>query len=266
MLRTRDVVIFISALMFVLVGIVLTLIFDERNGFRDSMAVPYFEVSTTTYEAQKPETELDRKSIIERLRSALQTTPREVEPEPSVEESPSQAADDPAANPEVPLGVVLCGGDDTQDAVQFWPASGVEIFLEEGFRKVAIAAEPDVDLTSSSTASSSEAADPGPRNILISLLVSPVQNGSDSCVPGEVVGVTVNGSLILNSGAAFYRGYGPEYLIGYARDGFPIYGFYEGQVDACGGYMHSSGYRYTVSPDRPQLIGCFKGTPATFNL
>jgi len=266
MLRTRDVVIFIGALLFVLCGIVFTLVFDERNNFADSIAIPYFEVSSTTYAAEKPETGFDRNSIIERLRTALQTTPREVEPQPSVEESPSQAADDPSVNPEIPLGVVECGGDDTHSTVQFWPASGVSVLQEGAFRN-AILESVTPAVSASSTASSSETSDVATQQkVLISLLASPIQNASDSCVPGEAIGVTVNGALIRNSDAAFYKGYGSEYLIGYARDGFPVYGYYEGEVDSCGGYAHSSGYRYTVSPDRAYLIGCFKGTPSAFNL
>jgi hypothetical protein len=85
------------------------------------------------------------------------------------------------------------------------------------------------------------------------------------CVPSEVVGVTLSGSLMFNSDASFYRGYGQEYLIGYARDGFPIYGYYEGPVDSCGGYMHSSGYRYTVSPNRDHIIGCFMAPWSAFS-
>ena len=67
-----------------------------------------------------------------------------------------------------------------------------------------------------------------------------------------------------NNEASFYRGFGSEYLIGYARDGFPIYGYYEGSTDACGGYEHASGYRYTVTPTNDNLLQCFSGQPAPF--
>ncbi|KAJ0403375.1 hypothetical protein P43SY_007126 [Pythium insidiosum] len=63
-------------------------------------------------------------------------------------------------------------------------------------------------------------------------------------------------------------------LIGFALDGFPVYGPYaeDGQVatglDACNGRIGDDGtYRYHVTLNRaPYIIGCFRGTPRNANI
>ncbi|KAG7377048.1 hypothetical protein PHYPSEUDO_012250 [Phytophthora pseudosyringae] len=62
----------------------------------------------------------------------------------------------------------------------------------------------------------------------------------------------------------------PSPLIGFAFDGFPLYGPYgeNGQVptdlDACSGRVGDDGtYRYHVTLAAPFLLGCFRGTPST---
>lgn len=60
----------------------------------------------------------------------------------------------------------------------------------------------------------------------------------------------------------------PSPLIGYAFDGFPIYGLYTDDgalptdLDECNGRVGDDGtYRYHTSLTAPYLIGCFRGTP-----
>ncbi|KAL7998295.1 putative Galactose-binding-like domain superfamily, YHYH domain-containing protein [Plasmopara halstedii] len=60
----------------------------------------------------------------------------------------------------------------------------------------------------------------------------------------------------------------PSPLIGFALDGFPLYGPYneEGQIpddlDACNGRIGEDGtYQYHVTFQMPYLLGCFRGTP-----
>uniref|UniRef100_H3HDU4 YHYH domain-containing protein n=1 Tax=Phytophthora ramorum TaxID=164328 RepID=H3HDU4_PHYRM len=62
----------------------------------------------------------------------------------------------------------------------------------------------------------------------------------------------------------------PSPLIGFAFDGFPLYGPYaeNGQMptdlDACNGRVGDDGtYRYHVTLVAPYLLGCFRGAPAT---
>lgn len=268
MIRTRDVVVFFCALLFVCVGIALTLVFDVRSHVRDFAFVPYFEVSTTSeFTAQAPNTSPDRISLIEHLRTALGNMEREVEPEPSVESSPSVSSDDAEDSFQMLSGVLSCGTDDTQSTTRAWPLSLVSITTEGVSRVVVVSSDAsELPAVSSTTASSTPPKTAALSKPLISFPQSPVVNTTPSCVPGGVIGVTLNGSLMHNTDASFYKGYGAEYLIGYARDGFPIYGYYEGAVDQCGGYVHANGYRYTISPDRAYVVGCFKGIPSPFTI
>ncbi|GMF53109.1 unnamed protein product [Phytophthora fragariaefolia] len=62
----------------------------------------------------------------------------------------------------------------------------------------------------------------------------------------------------------------PSPLVGFAFDGFPLYGPHaeNGQaptdLDACNGRIGDDGtYRYHVTLSAPYLIGCFRGTPST---
>lgn len=96
---------------------------------------------------------------------------------------------------------------------------------------------------------------------LIQLPLYPIKSASPTCLDSGIVGVTLAGSLIFNSDAPAYAYTGQDELIGYARDGFPIYGQYSGEVDACGGYQGPNGYRYTTARDRTFMIGCFAGIP-----
>ena len=85
-------------------------------------------------------------------------------------------------------------------------------------------------------------------------------------MPSEVIGVTNGGVLMFNGDVNSYRKIPENALIGYARDGFPIYGVYKEKVDECGGYDHPSGYRYTVSTQRDYIIGCYVGSVQKFSL
>ncbi|GMF20117.1 unnamed protein product [Phytophthora lilii] len=62
----------------------------------------------------------------------------------------------------------------------------------------------------------------------------------------------------------------PSPLVGFAFDGFPLYGPYgeNGQapsdLDSCNGRIGDDGtYRYHVTLGAPYLLGCFRGSPAT---
>jgi hypothetical protein len=242
--------------MFVLVGITLTLLLDTRAQY---MGIPSFlgiESEEIDYTAEnRNSTTLDRASIIDRLRSAIAQGEPEVEPNPSVEESENSVSD--ADVVEVQREIDYCTNfDDSLGVAGSWPATGVTFVEEGGFRKVTLRTTPISSASSSATSTVNE-------RLLIVLQQAPMPYTS-SCVPGDVIGISAAGRLLLNSQVALYRGYGAEYLIGYARDGFPIYGYYEGPTDSCGGYQHPSGYRYTITPDRDQVLSCFKSTPASF--
>lgn len=88
--------------------------------------------------------------------------------------------------------------------------------------------------------------------------------GATACLASDVIGVAIDGSLIRNNETALYTVFGGDTLIGYALDGFPIYGVTSGVTpDQCGGVMVGGAYRYVLAADRPGLITCFSGPPIT---
>ncbi|MEJ6509150.1 MAG: YHYH protein [Octadecabacter sp.] len=67
---------------------------------------------------------------------------------------------------------------------------------------------------------------------------------------------------------------GPDAIIGWAFDGFPIYGdtnpdgsaIAEGALDVCNGQIDDTfGYRYHTSPDAPYIVQCLMGAVANFD-
>jgi hypothetical protein len=81
-----------------------------------------------------------------------------------------------------------------------------------------------------------------------------------TCLPHEVVGIARDGSLIRNDEAALYGIFDDTVLIGYALDGFPIYGqTVDRPLDQCGGAMVDGSYRYYLSEERDHVLGCYRG-------
>ncbi|MCK0118996.1 YHYH protein [Loktanella sp. F6476L] len=67
---------------------------------------------------------------------------------------------------------------------------------------------------------------------------------------------------------------GPDAIIGWAFDGYPIYGdsnpdgsaIIAGSLDVCNGQMDDTfGYRYHTSPDAPYIVQCLMGVVADFD-
>jgi hypothetical protein len=265
MIRTRDLVIFVVILLFLLLCIAVTLVRDIQFTSQGLVFDIGMQDEETAFTATGDKKEINREDIITRLRNALAQNDSAVEVSPSVEETvdtASEDSDDAEEENDAATGALMCGGDDAESLARSWPLSGVSFVTQESLRSVVHtdASSPVAQTSASSTA----VAAPAVQKTLIVLPLTAYAAASPSCLPSEVVGITTTGSLMYNNEASFYKGYGAEYLIGYARDGFPIYGYYQGEVDACGGYAHASGYRYTVSPDRDYLIGCYKATPSSF--
>lgn len=250
MIRTRDFILFIVAVIFLLVGITGTLV---REGLGTAVAMVDFvtpnqqaAVVTTTDTELTP----DRAGTIARLKAKIADSELLSAAQPSV----TPPEEEPATNPtdETDGGVAVatlqrCGGaSDGLRTASLWPTGMVTVAVGEGARVVT--AETELGMQS-----------------LLQLPLAPQASGPH-CLDSEVVGVTVSGSLIFNTDAIVYDGTSEATLVGYARDGFPIYGRSSAPTDSCGGYAHPAGYRYVLSGDRPFMIGCFTGFPAQFNL
>lgn len=145
---------------------------------------------------------------------------------------------------------------------------------------------------------------PAARTYTFTLPAAPAVNVTPTCLPLGAIGVTTNGVIIYNAADArgndavaheivdahgghpaqtdYHYHFVPERLdrsalndghsgiVGYIRDGFPIYG-YKGvggielrnsDLDECHGHSHGSlGYHYHATLEYPYTVGCYRGTP-----
>jgi len=169
----------------------------------------------------------------------------------------------PTSSPDVLSSPVLQECQGHQPFTGYWSADGVMFEVVEGARLVyrEMMVEQDPALT---IATSTPPVAPQPqKQIILQLPDLSVPASIPSCVSSDVVGVAKDGSLIRNNEASLYGVFGPETLVGYALDGFPIYGTAAIQTDVCGGAVIGGQYRYQISADRPVILNCFAGTPAS---
>jgi hypothetical protein len=101
--------------------------------------------------------------------------------------------------------------------------------------------------------------------VILQLPIYTSSLGNRKCLETDVVGIAMDGSLIRNSDYTVYSIFGSETIIGYALDGFPIYGLSSDvKSDACGGIQSGGEYGYYLSEDREGVIACFSGNPVSF--
>ncbi len=255
MLRTRDYALMLSAIVFLIVGIITTVVAKGGLGFLPGQEAAVF-VSTPEaeqYEAVVPETEtLSRDDRIAALRKKIAALGNlgGSATEEVVTESPVPEATETAEGP-----VVENRCSNYSAAGVAWNSAGVRLEEVEGARLVYREVKPA--MSASTSASSSLPA----RQTLAQLPVRSIPSASQSCISNIVIGISKNGSLIRNSDVAGYGSFGGETLVGYALDGFPIYGAADKKTDICGGLMEDGQYRYQISNNRDTIITCYAGNP-----
>lgn len=255
MLRTRDLLWFVIVLVFLGLAILSTTI-NRSPDTQSGLSLPSLEAEAPDYAAELEEgAKLDRNANIERLRSLLAEGDI-VSASPSVEDEVFDASS------EIDDGGLECGAVDSGISIaRSWPLSGVSVSTVGGTRVVTYTATAAAVPISGST---TPMASPAVTKTLLVLSQFPVKAGQPTCLDSEVIGVTVDGSLMFNNDVVLYRNTAANTLIGFARDGFPVYGAYSGEVDECGGYDGPGGYRYVVVPGESAFINCFTGAPSSF--
>lgn len=102
---------------------------------------------------------------------------------------------------------------------------------------------------------------------LLELPIRPARSAQNTCLSHEIVGVALDGTLLTNDSAGRFAGMPEAGLVGYALDGFPIYGptTDTAALDTCGGGDTGAGYAYHLRVGEPFVLGCFASSPAHFN-
>ncbi len=266
MIRTRDLFLFLASVVFLMVAIASSIEIGAKNTAWSKMT---FNDEDIEYTATIPEIENDGRSenlakmrdkvaevdISKNLASVIAS--EEVIKSGDEEESVSEAD-------EVIAGFVENCSTQTISSV-LWSPQNLKFEVVEGariiYRDLEMAPAVATDISASGT---EMALVPTLSEIVLQLPLLSAPFGKTTCIDSDVVGVAVGGSLMRNNEQTAYRIFGSETLIGYALDGFPIYGLNDNaKTDKCGGEIVGGQYIYYLSSEREGLIGCFSGVPVS---
>lgn len=263
---SRNYLLYLLAVGALIVGIVSTAVSNQNNQM--ASAIEALNNSATSsdvaYHAEVVATNWppDRKTNLATMREKV----REVESTKKIDEPLELSAE----NEEVPK---MSSDTETVSAAQLpletelkkcpwykvydetWPKGQVAFSVREGARVLATVA-PIIDVSTTST--STTIAD----NIIIQLPLITVPPKVPTCLPSDVVAIALDGSLIRNNEKNLYGIFPSPTLLGYALDGFPLYGTNnQSALDKCGGVMVDGQYRYYLQSERENILNCFAGSP-----
>lgn len=264
---TRDFAIFLGLVAFLLAGITATGTSDMYWGGQGAAVAEFADTPTeeVTYSAVLPteepgEARADRvRTLSAKVGDFLAVVGEAVLPEPEPE--PTVVAGAGEEDSAVYGAVMTCSEYGRSNPI--WTPQGLEFEVVEGallvYREQTVLAEPVVD-EASTTISLMPTTE---REVVLQLPHRLFATGANVCLGTDVVGIALDGSLIRNTDYTAYRVFGSETQIGYALDGYAIYGSASFATDTCGGSDVSGEYRYYLSNEREGVLGCFSATPAS---
>jgi len=144
-----------------------------------------------------------------------------------------------------------------------WEAGRLKTEVSEGARLFYFEAEIEVLVATGTASSAPQFGTQVRKDVQLQLPESPFLTTTPNCIKSDVVGIALDGSLIRNDEAGLYGVFGEETLVGYALDGWPIYGSTSRQLDQCGGEPNSFGYAYYLQPGSVSIINCFVSLPVS---
>lgn len=275
MIRTRDFILYLCVLMFVILGAVYT---GVTSRVSDSVSLFVFSGSDDAppaLEVIDPSEPYDRAGRVAELRQKIAAGGGEVSgsapasdtfvDEPASPSDEVLLVDAPTATSSAIARVVqYCGG-----VAAPYVSSGqrIDAVKNEGSMRVLYrenAAQPPVSTTSTSSVTVS-------LQKIGELPLRTARSASNTCLPDILIGVYQAGSSwfpLTNAQARAFGAYQSNQLIGYSRDGFGIYGAMsdESALDACGGQVVSGVYQYHLRSDDLFILGCYAHAPVPLNI
>ncbi|HMO78276.1 MAG TPA: hypothetical protein PKA42_01820 [Candidatus Paceibacterota bacterium] len=250
--RTKDFLLFLLAIMFFSVGGVSWSKSNSDLVPQQANLISSLEESsseTIIYQAVLPESKSDqRPSRLAALQGKIAQlfSDGESSKEKVREETITATAPEPVVSSNEGE-IILCPS--YARANISWNSANIGFVVNEGarilYRKQSPNAENDI---ASST--------------ILQLPINFFHSNIKTCLNNDVVGIALEGSLMRNEEDNIYKIFGGETLLGYALDGFPIYGLDNNVVtDNCGGANVQGSYRYYLNDKRDGIIGCFSGSP-----
>lgn len=259
---------FLVTAVFLLVGIGATIAVDAGSKERGSHALEFKspENELSIYATGTESVVIDREERLMAMREKLESMtfseissspPEEGGGEDLVEEANLTMNNDDEFEQELPW---LCENYSEADIV--WSPLGLEFEEIEGARLVYRQLPPSLTPNASGT----DFVEIPNREVVLQLSLRTMPLTNPTCLTNDVIGIATDGSLIRNSEAGLYSIFDSETLVGYALDGFPIYGNdVNADTDQCGGTLAGDTYRYVVSNQRDYILGCFSGSPTSLN-
>ncbi|MCA9357884.1 hypothetical protein KC902_01345 [Candidatus Kaiserbacteria bacterium] len=256
MFRTRDFLLLFTTIVFLIVAIGTT-IFSEWTGTSSAKDSPLQPVTAVhdayTATVVLPETLSRQERLAEMRRKVAESESlmlAAASTEVSEEESTAESASETDGG--VVSVAVSCPAPTPYGGI--WPR-GVSFELREGARVLyteSTVVEPAIGTGTPQTTTAQE--------VVLQLPVPFGPAPNPTCPANDVIGIAQDGSLIRNTEVGLYSVFGESTLIGYALDGFPIYGVSSVATDECGGAVVGT-YRYYLSDNRPLILNCYSGTP-----
>jgi len=265
MIRTRDFLLGVIAIIFLVSSIGLTALLNIPNSLTGNFEVIKFtesnesELSVIVF----PESN-DRADNIARLKEKI-SNGEGLSAAGSVVltsvSTPEVKGEDEKEDEMVARAVKTCTAPtDYSKIVSSWPVQGLLQKYAEGARVYYVESTAVTSAGSSTVVTEEE-------SVLLQLLTSNSRNAYDTCIDGNVIGVTTTGALLYNSDAVSFKQTSTATLVGYALDGFPIYGLLDDDsvLDSCGGLKVATGYQYHLRASENFVVGCYAGTPEKFS-
>lgn len=255
MIRTRNFLLYVGVLLFLISAISVTVTHDfiaARTQPADQLAlVVSKEMTPRVVPSSSDDT---RGAYIESMRAKLARGEGKIPGAPVVLASEMSTEQPPSADPVTSRTIMWCSDlRQTDEVLKSWDPSSVAIKVVEGARIVS-------RMVSGQDIEAEATAEP-----LLQLAIRHVRALEDTCIPSDIVGVANDGTFILNGDAIRFQNTSANVQIGYALDGFPIYGVMPGDtLDACGGSDIGAGYQYHIRADEDFVLGCFAAAPAQF--
>jgi hypothetical protein len=265
MFRTRDFILLFVTIVFLLVAISATVLNNESSTATARDVLEFAETSDENIAAEyySPETLSREERLIDMRRKIAEGSDLMIST-PEIVVDLELVVDEDILDSLISKSPKYCPGDVVYAGQ--WPVGDIKYEQTEGALVFYTEAEEIVELSRATTSSSTE-----PifetlyvKNNLLQLPVTPVLSISSHCLPTDVVGVALDGSLIRNNETSLYGLFGSGTLVGYALDGFPIYGVSSAETDVCGGTVLNGAYGYYLSEDRNTILNCYSAVPQEF--
>lgn len=269
MIRTRDFILFAAVFVFLLMGVSLTVVgnIDERKS--ESTVKDIALVGGESISAYHETSNNTREDHIVALQKKIAAGEGQIAHGEPVLTSVDDVADVddvddvPTLDGEIELttdrSAQYCDTIVENQIVHMWDTANTIIDLVEGARVVKTTSVEDVLVGTSTVSTTTE-------KILLQLPINQRQLYTPTCLDSRFVGVALDGSLIENNETWRFRNISSKSIVGYARDGHPIYGpgTDETTLDRCGGVYTSEGYKYYIRERELFVLGCFASTPANY--